>query len=167
MANSQQYLLDANVFIEAARRYYAFDLAPKFWESLEHHSKIGQIGSIDWVKKELLKGQDDLADWAKRGCFDSGFASTDEAEVTKIYGEIITWVSNQEQFSAAEKAKFARGADGWLIAYAAANKLIVVTHEEPVSVNSAKVKIPNVCTAFQVECKNTFEMLRAIGVRFD
>jgi hypothetical protein len=24
------YVLDANVFIEAARRYYAFDLAPPF-----------------------------------------------------------------------------------------------------------------------------------------
>jgi len=28
------YVLDANVFIEAARRYYAFDIAPKFWDTL-------------------------------------------------------------------------------------------------------------------------------------
>jgi hypothetical protein len=26
------YVLDANVFIEAARRYYAFDLATRFWD---------------------------------------------------------------------------------------------------------------------------------------
>jgi hypothetical protein len=25
-----KYVLDANVFIEAARRYYAFDIAPPF-----------------------------------------------------------------------------------------------------------------------------------------
>lgn len=28
------YLLDANVLMEAARRYYAFDIAPGFWQAL-------------------------------------------------------------------------------------------------------------------------------------
>ncbi len=28
------YLLDANVFITASRRYYAFDLVPTFWSAL-------------------------------------------------------------------------------------------------------------------------------------
>jgi len=47
------FVLDANVFIEAARRYYAFDLAPKFppygrgapagdWQSLAHPPYGGQ-----------------------------------------------------------------------------------------------------------------------------
>jgi hypothetical protein len=27
-------VLDANVFIQAARGYYAFEIAPKFWEEL-------------------------------------------------------------------------------------------------------------------------------------
>ncbi|MEM3335857.1 MAG: DUF4411 family protein [Thermoplasmata archaeon] len=30
MDREETYLLDANVFIEAARRYYAFDIAPPF-----------------------------------------------------------------------------------------------------------------------------------------
>ena len=46
------YVLDANVFIEAARRYYAFDLAPKFWESLVLHAADGRIQSIDRIKKK-------------------------------------------------------------------------------------------------------------------
>jgi len=36
-----EYVLDANVFIEAARRYYAFDIAPPFWESLVQHAANG------------------------------------------------------------------------------------------------------------------------------
>jgi hypothetical protein len=28
---SRAFVLDANVFIEAHRRYYAFDIAPLFW----------------------------------------------------------------------------------------------------------------------------------------
>lgn len=50
------YVLDANVFIEAAHRYYAFDLVPRFWDSLLHHAEDGVIGSIDRVKQELDRG---------------------------------------------------------------------------------------------------------------
>lgn len=49
MTGEPPYVLDANVFIEAARRYYAFDLAPRFWESLEHHAANGRVRSIDRV----------------------------------------------------------------------------------------------------------------------
>ena len=57
------YLLDASVFIEAGRRYYAFDLEPGawFWEALLRHSEDGVALSIDRVKEELEKGKDELA----------------------------------------------------------------------------------------------------------
>ena len=53
MTGDPFYVLDANVFIEAAHRYYAFDLAPRFWESLEHHAANGRVRSIDRVRQEL------------------------------------------------------------------------------------------------------------------
>lgn len=37
--NKVKFLLDANVFIEAYRRYYSFDIAPSFWELLEKFAK--------------------------------------------------------------------------------------------------------------------------------
>ena len=92
-----EYVLDANVFIEAARRYYAFDLAPKFWESLVHHAANGQIQSIDRVKKELERGNDELATWATSQ-FSDAFASTDEEDVTESYSEVMSWVQAQDQF---------------------------------------------------------------------
>jgi len=61
------YVLDANVFIEAARRYYAFDVAPAFWNGLVHHAARGGIKSIDKIKQELERVSDDLADWIKKG----------------------------------------------------------------------------------------------------
>lgn len=36
------YLLDTNVFIEAKNRYYAFDLAPGFWEGLDADAAAGR-----------------------------------------------------------------------------------------------------------------------------
>jgi hypothetical protein len=159
-------VLDANVFIEAARRYYAFDLAPGFWQSLIDCAAAEQIRSIDKVADELAKGKDELADWAENN-FADAFASTDSNDVTQSYAEIITWVTGQVQFSGAAKADFAQGADGWLVAFARAKGYTVVTHEELAPDVRRKVPIPNVCNAFGVPYINTFQMLRALGVRFN
>jgi hypothetical protein len=109
------YVLDTNVFIEAARRYYAFDIAPPFWESLVQHAANGRIYSIDRVKQELERGKDELATWATSQ-FNDAFASTDEEDVIQFYSEVISWVQAQEQFLDAAKADFAAVADGWLVA---------------------------------------------------
>ena len=48
MSSSQGiYLLDTNVFIEAAKHYYAFDLVGSFWKELVSKAKEGRIESID------------------------------------------------------------------------------------------------------------------------
>lgn len=166
MSDLAAYVLDANVFIEAARRYYAFDLVPGFWQSLQDHAENGDILSIDRVSDELEKGKDALADWAKSH-FHTAFASTDDPDVTQAYAEIMNWVSNQAPFSDAAKADFAQGADGWLIAYAKVYGHTVVTHEELAPDVKRKVPIPNVCKAFSVRYVNTFAMLRSLGVRFN
>jgi hypothetical protein len=132
---------------------------------LSAHAQAGQIFSIDRVKKELERGKDELATWAT-GQFGHGFVSTDEAEINQAYGDIMIWVNNQKQFTEAAKAKFATAADGWLIAYAKAKNCVVVTHEVLAVDAKNKVKIPNVCKAFDVPFVDTFEMLRKLGVRF-
>ena len=35
----KRFLLDANVFIQAKKSYYAFDVAPGFWSALVKHEK--------------------------------------------------------------------------------------------------------------------------------
>ncbi|MFH1595355.1 MAG: DUF4411 family protein [Pseudomonadota bacterium] len=70
------FVLDADVFITAKNLYYAFDLAPGFWKSLINHAGNGRILSIDYVKGELEKGKDQLAQWAKND-FSHAFISTD------------------------------------------------------------------------------------------
>jgi len=159
------YVLDANVFIEAARRYYAFDLAPPFWESLILHAASGRIQSIDRIQKELQRGKDELAEWATSQ-FSDAFASTDEEDVTSSYTAVMGWVSAQDQFSDAAKADFADGADGWLLAYAKSQGCIIVTHEVLDPGIRRKVPIPNVCDALGVDYVDTFAMLRELGVRF-
>lgn len=160
------YVLDANVFIEAARRYYAFDIAPKFWDSLIQHAANGVIESIDRVlSPELNKGKDELAIWAN-GDFIHAFRSTDEEDVIESYKKVMTWVQGQSQFNDAAKAEFANEPDGWLVAYAMAKRRIVVTHEVLAPDAKSRVPIPNVCAQFDVLYIDTFAMLRELGVRF-
>lgn len=158
------YLLDASMFIEAARRYYAFDLVPRFWEYLVRYAEVGQIQSIDRVKQELERGKDELATWVKER-FVAAFASTDDADVIRSFAEVMTWVQAQGQFTDEAKADFASGADGWLVAYARVKGCVVITHELPAPDARRRVPIPNVCEAFDVHFDDTFEMLRALGVR--
>ncbi|HMT20798.1 MAG TPA: DUF4411 family protein, partial [Promineifilum sp.] len=90
MIVSPVYVLDTSVLIEAANRYYAFDIAPSFWQQLLIFAEQGHVVSIDKVKKELLRGTDELADWA-RNDFSFAFASTAEPDILTGYASIIAW----------------------------------------------------------------------------
>ena len=52
------------------------------------------------------------------------------------------------------------GADPLLVAYAAAHRFTVVSHELHVPGQRRKVKIPTVCGALGIACMRTFDMLR-------
>jgi hypothetical protein len=164
------FVLDANVFIQAYRRYYSFDICPGFWDSLLHHAQAGRLCSIDRVHKELLAGGkgDALENWVKSNAPDTFFVTTQAEAVARHYAEIMQWVvQEQPQFKSEAKNEFARAADGWLVAYAATHNRTVVTHEEYNPDNKKKVLIPNVCKQFNVPYINTFQMLRVLQVRFD
>jgi predicted nucleic acid-binding protein len=158
-----KYLLDTNVLIEAHQRYYAFDLAPRFWDALKQQAELGRVRSIDRVKAELEACRDALADWA-RDIFDEAFASTNDAGVVEKFGKLMTWAQAQAQYTPAARSKFATVADGWLIAYAIEKDFTVVTHEQYSQESKARILIPNACKAFDVPCADTFNMLRDLGV---
>lgn len=96
------FVLDANVFIEAAQRYYAFDLVPKFWESITEHAANGRVQSIDRVKQELDRGKDTLKEWASEH-FNNAFASTDEPAIITSFAQVVTWVQTQNKSSVQPK----------------------------------------------------------------
>ena len=162
-----EYVLDSNVFIEAHKRYYAFDICPGFWKWLSHRSTRSGIVSIDHVKAELVGYGDDLSEWAKDPAREGLFADTTEQAVSDAYRRVIDWVEQNPQFQPQAKSEFAAGADGWLVAYAIVYKNVLVTHEAPRPDAERTVPIPNVCEKFGVCYMNTFEMLRQLQVTFD
>lgn len=160
------YAVDANVFIEAFRRYYSFGICPGFWQSMIYHHTQGRIFSIDRVKDELTGKGDQLSNWAGGNALDGCFESTDTPQIAASYGELVAWVYAQPQFTAAAKAEFTQKADAWLIAYARTSEKLLVTHEVLSADAKRKVPIPNVCVAFDVAYVDTFDMLSSLGASF-
>lgn len=152
MTRTLRFVLDANVLIEAHRRYYAFDIAPSFWRILAELADQGHVISIDRVKNELLRSgyEDALARWAVSH-FDQWFVSTDNDEVIEAYRELMNWSMGEPQYYSYAKDQFASVADSWLVAFAKAYDCVVVTQEQYKGEAKSKIHIPNACVAMGVE----------------
>lgn len=164
VGNDLRYILDANVFIEACKRYYSFDLCPGFWQSIEHYGTQGILASIDRVRDELQEGAP-LDQW-KLETAAPLFLPTDTEDVIAAYREVIRWAQQQSRFTDAAKALFADGTDAWLIAFAKARNLTMITHEKSEPRSKKNVKIPDVCKAFGITYQNTFDMLRELHISY-
>jgi hypothetical protein len=166
MSTGPVYVLDSDVFMTAARSYYAFDLVPTFWRVLVGEASNGRLLSIDRVKEEIDRGNDRLKEWAS-GDFHAWFEPTNHSSVLGHYRDIVRWAEAQQQFTRAAKDEFTdkENADPWVVAYAKATNRTVVTNEKYEPNIRRRIKIPNVCKAFDVEYVDTFQMLRALGVR--
>ena len=96
----------------------------------------------------------------------AAFGERDRDTIMRLFHPHIEWVQNDAQYTEAAKVEFANVADGWVVAYAKENALIVVTEEVHNRDIKRKVPIPNLCIRFDVEYMNTINMLRELGIRF-
>lgn len=161
------YLFDANILVEAHNRYYGLDFAPGFWEFIEREAQNMTLKSNDMVLAELKGYGDALSQWVDDKKDDVFNISSEEIEIQNNFAEIANYVNTHLVYSAAEKARFLRGADPWLIAACRYMDATLVTHEVLVPGNSTKVKIPNIAREFGVNIINTFNMIRSLGGKFE
>lgn len=163
------YIVDSDVLITAKNTYYAFDICPGFWSAMLHQHEKGRIFSVSRVRSELMNGRktEDLVQWVSGQVPPSFFVEVDDRLVTTAFQEIMLWAQRHTRYSDAAKAKFATGADGWLVAYAKVHGAIVVTNEQPAPESRKDIKLPDVCMQFNVASKDTFTMLRSLAVKLD
>lgn len=169
MMMDRTYLVDSDVFITAKNLYYAFDICPGFWKCLVHHHRKGRVFSVDRVRSELLAGhkKEDLVRWVREEVPKRFFLPVDTDVVVRAYMGIMMWVQRHPRYFDHAKAKFATGADGWLVAYAQVHAATVVTNEQRAPESRKEIKLPDVCDQFKVRRDNTFAMLRALNAHFD
>ena len=169
MTGKKFYLVDSDVFITAKNLYYSFEICPGFWKCMLHHHQQGRVFSIDRVRGELLAGSrtEDLVRWVHSDVPATFFLQADTEAVSSAYVEIMLWVQRHANYFDAARAKFATGADGWLVAHARVHGATVVTNEQPAPDSKREVKLPDVCDQFGVQRASIFAVLRSLSARFD
>lgn len=155
------WLLDTNVFVQAARREYGLDFCPAFWAWLADANARGRVHSLEKVLAELVPG-DDVADWAADR--PPGFFLPVVASDLASLGVVAAW-ARSGSFTAAAATEFLGIADSQLVAVAHARKLTVVTHEVP-SNSRQRIKVPTACLALGVAYASPYEILRKERARF-
>jgi hypothetical protein len=162
-----QFLLDTNFFIEAHRKSYPMDVFPSFWERIQELVNAEILVSIDKVKGEIFKNEDELKIWCIEKLSNAFFQNSDEAIAE--YKQIITWAyskrNNPYTQSALDVFMNADEADAWLVAYALKNHLSLVTFEVSSPESKKSIKLPDACIPFGVQCLQPMDMFRVLGVK--
>lgn len=156
------YLIDANVLIEAKNRYYAFDIAPGFWDWITGCHGAGRVFTVQRVYDEVVGAGDSLSTWV-RALPASFRISTDSGDQPHL-ATLSQWASSR-QYTQAAITDFLASADYFLVAQAARLGYTVVTHEIPAPTAQKRVKIPDACQAVGVPSTSPFEVMRAEGAR--
>ena len=159
-----KYLLDANVFIEPSKKYYAMDLVPKYWDCLKTCAQDGILSSIDRVRDEVSNNEH-LKEWVRNEF--PHWESTKSTEVVSEFRQIIELFKRSQHYNKHAKDMFAdeSKADAWVIAYAKVHNCIVVTDEHWNPERKKKIPIPNACHLLQVEWTGITDMLRKLGIQ--
>lgn len=159
------FLIDTNILITAQNEYYPLDFCSGFWEFIKDKNLSKDIGIIKSVENELKEKQDIISQWLQT----SNLQILDDTNlaIQEIYKNIVNDIANgviSPYFLQAEINRFLSKADPWLIAAAKHDNYTIVTNEKLVAPNSAKVKIPNVCSYYGVNYTTPFNMLRDLGI---
>lgn len=168
---AETFLVDANALMTPYRQYYAFDIAPSFWDKLADAFENNQIILLDKVKDEVLKGNDDLTKWIKNNNEIINVCNYKTQSVISNYQRVLQYIQTCGLYKENAIAAWAPAniADAWLIAAAMSNNYTIVTLEAPSGGLNKKTpnkvaKIPDVAKALGVKTISLFEMMREIGI---
>ena len=154
---SQKFLLDSNIFIQAALNEYRFGFCGGFWRVVQELHKKEIIYSINAVKEELTQKDDELSQWVKR--LPASFFLSHEDSISE-YAKLMNWAYGSSHFNDGAKKKFASDhADPWLVAYAAKHNMTIITHETYQPERKNAIKIPVAARHLSVKYDRLFDFL--------
>lgn len=156
--------VDANILIGAYVKEYTPTAFPGVWRFLDHQVNSGRLVLISTMKAELLH-PDGLVDWVRTHA-QHVVRETEDLDVVELYEQVMAWVKDGGRYTRRASDDFARGADGWLIAFGCVKGVAVVTNEAFNAESRRHVPIPNVCREFDVECVTATAMFERLGARF-
>ena len=158
-----EYLFDTNIFVES-KKNLPMDVWPTFWRKMVELINSGKIYSIDKVKDEIDRGGDELTDWIRQYA-PKGFFLTQDGDVLAKLAETVNWARRSPvHFSDSAIPGYTNVADSYLVATAAAKKMVLVTYEKSNPLRKNRVMIPDACMAIDVRCCDLNTALRELGI---
>lgn len=122
------------------------------------------MASVATVRNEITTGKGHLVEWA-RGRPRSFWLEHNRASLDAMRA-LASWAADPaREFRQSAVDEFLDAADISLIAHAMTTGAIVVTHERPAPEAKRKIKIPDVCRAFEVPYTDPFGTYRDLGLR--
>lgn len=162
MANNgnARYSIDTSALIHAWRRAYPPKNFSSFWAKIENLIDDGVILASVEVLNELKKKDDEIHEWCNNrpDVFCVEIDNDMQEHLAHIMGKYPRLV---------DTVKGRSGGDPFVIALARSHMpvaLTVITQEGFGKKNSPK--IPDVCKAEHIECKNLVELIQAEDWRF-
>ncbi|TPW35219.1 DUF4411 family protein [Oecophyllibacter saccharovorans] len=162
------FLVDTCIFIESAKIHHPMDIFPSLW------GKLLETAGDKWftckpVANEIKDWGDDVFSW-----FDGLKKTHPEAildhspeDIQKGFADITQGIVDNAHYKPFAKEKFLSGADPWLLAFGRARGYKIVTRETIIDPNIKKrIKIPNVCKDYNIDCLNLNEFLRYVSFKF-
>jgi len=158
-----KYLFDTNIFIRS-KNEMPEDTWPTFWIRMAELIREGKIFTTEKVKEEIERGKDELTQWMKANEA-LGFYCSVDGDVLNKYSVVQNWAKNTNRFTQIALDDFARVADAYLVATAAAKGWTLVTYEISDPACKKRVKIPDACHALGVRICDLNTVFRDLGVR--
>jgi Domain of unknown function (DUF4411) len=147
---------------------FGFDINATFWNWLGGALESRIVVAPKAVYQEVVENvrtADDLSRWIKTrrkmGCC----IEPDERTMAAL--KIVTQHVFQPggRYAQPFALDFVNGADPWIIAHAIADGGKVVSQETDKHPNAQRVRIPDVCDDFGIECIKVWELLRELKVK--
>ena len=160
-----QYLLDANVVIDADRDYYPIDRVPEFWDWLLYQATQGKIAIPVQMYDEIVAGSGLLVDWLREN--KTSFVLSLRPDVSKVRNVILKGYTADPTEDEIQKI----GKDPFIVAYALVllgngkETTVVTTEVSKPKAQRANRQLPDVCKTFDVTCINTYTMIKELDFR--
>ena len=156
------YLFDTNIFI-TSKNQLPYDVWPTFWRHIAELIRNGRIFSSEKVREEIERGNDELTTWMRENSTATFYIPLD-SDILDQYAITQNWANNNSIFTQEARQTYADVADAYLVATAAAKKMVLVTYERSNSTCRRRVMIPDACQALDVEYCDLNIALRKLGI---
>lgn len=157
------YLFDTNIFI-TSKNQLPYDVWPTFWQRIAELIRYGKIFSSEKVREEIEQGNDELTTWMREKSTATSFYIPLDRDILEQYAITQNWANNNTIFTSEARQAYAGVADAYLVATAAAKKMVLVTYEKSNPICKRRVMIPDACKNLGVRYCDLNVALRDLGV---